>query len=116
MSQSFKLTGSHDLEILPDVGCTLVSGPEYVVQKLKVVMLSIEGDWFLNLESGMPYFDEFTEKNISEARVYEIVKLELLNVEEVEEILLLEVNIRSDRTLYVKFRVSTIYGNVSGEL
>lgn len=62
------LTDDLDIGIV-DGGLWLVTGKEEIRQLLIQKLLRIQGEWFLNLDNGLPYFDVILEKGTSLADI-----------------------------------------------
>jgi hypothetical protein len=58
---------------------------ESVAQRVKSRLLSLEGDWFLNLSHGLPWFD-LIERPADLARVERAVKGQILRTDGVSKI------------------------------
>lgn len=55
------LTEHSDLAII-DGGLQYVTGIDEIAQKTKDVLTRSEGDWFLDLDQGLPFFQEIFRK------------------------------------------------------
>lgn len=76
---------THDL-VFVDGALQLVADP---VQKVKIRLLFIRGEWFLDIEEGVPYFEEIFVKapNLDRLRaLYRTVIGDTLGIEDVREI------------------------------
>lgn len=58
------LTADNDLKIV-DGSLQLVTGVDEIAQNIKDVLLDVQGDWFLNLDQGLPLFQEILRKAAS---------------------------------------------------
>jgi hypothetical protein len=65
------LTNDQDLAII-DSNLSLVTGIEELRQLVKQVLLSFQGDWFLDLDLGLPYFQQILVKSTSISAVENI--------------------------------------------
>lgn len=65
------LTSAAELD-LTGGKASLVVGPDAVGQKLKIKLSAFQGDWFLNLEFGIPYFASVFQKNVNESDLLQI--------------------------------------------
>lgn len=105
------------------------SGLEGVVQAIKIALQTIRGEWFLDLEQGVPYYavtiDGEEVVSTSEALLGEVFdetkaltafRTAILAVEHVSEILLLAVSFEgATRAMTVNFRVRTTFGDSDTE-
>ena len=55
------VTSDQDIAIV-DANLSLVTGLEEIQQLVQQRLLSFRGDWFLDLQLGMPYFQEILRK------------------------------------------------------
>jgi len=69
---------THDI-VFEDGILKTVSDEDYIKQKVKTLLLSIEGDFFLNTNIGLPYFDVFFVKNPDLDVIKQAVSDEVLN-------------------------------------
>jgi len=65
------LTDDQDIEII-DANLSIVTKIEELRQLIKQVLLSFQGDWFLDLNLGLPYFQTILAKATSIAAVESI--------------------------------------------
>ena len=65
------LTADNDLAII-DGSLKKVTGAEEIAQKIKQVLLASEGDWFLDLEQGLPFFQTIFLKATSVSAIESI--------------------------------------------
>lgn len=91
-----------------------VSGIDAVVQQCRVVLQMFQGEWFLNLDAGIPYWQsilgEKTRAAIEAARIFFRRELEL--VSGVDKVTKLDISYSgTSRTLTVNWQVSTIFGD-----
>lgn len=99
------LNSNYDLDI---VNCDfrLTDDSEITLQKLKQVLKTIRGEWRLDQNLGLPYFDEILIKNPFLDRIKSIFIKAIQSVEEVSSINSLEISVNDlTRTLNVTFEV-----------
>lgn len=65
---NISLSSDNDIQII-DAGLPLVTGIEEIRQIVGQVLRSFKGDWFLNFEKGMPYFQTLLAKATSVAGI-----------------------------------------------
>ncbi len=64
---------SKDNDIVPvDGNLGLVSGIEELSQLAKQNLLSVKGDWFLNLDAGLPMYETILRKSTTMSEVEQI--------------------------------------------
>lgn len=91
----------------------LVSGPEYVKQKLSSRLRFFLGEWFLDQRLGVPYFRDVLGQNPQLEVVRSIFRQVILSVQEVTTINRLDLAYDKDeRTLGVSFECALVGGGV----
>lgn len=78
---------THDLVITNKDLVVIDDTADAITQRLKVVLLFFRGEWFLNTEFGVPYYQSILRKGITKTKVDGIFKKEILGVEGVIAIL-----------------------------
>lgn len=102
---SFSETSFKDMEI--------ITGNEEIAQRLRIKLRSFLADWFLDLDDGIPYFQEVFTKNPSINVIRAFFKSAILSVEGVSSLLTFELDYGiSERKLSLDFTALT----ESGEL
>lgn len=103
---------THDL-LIEDYDLVLTDDKEQLVQNLKIRLLFFLGEWFLDITRGVPYFEEILIKNPNQARVESILKQQILETENVNEMLEFNLNYDSlNRVLNLTFKVDTDFGTL----
>jgi hypothetical protein len=107
---------THDI-IVGDYDLPLVRGVDLIRQRLKQRLLTILGEWFLNGEIGLPWFQEFSQKGIDDDRVRALIIRQIAETEGVDEIVEFDFSLdRRARRLVVNFRVTSPEGDIPLEL
>lgn len=92
---------------------------EWITQKIENKLLTFYGEYFLNEEEGIPYFQKIFKKQSDLNLVYSIFYNELykfIDREEISEIIKLELNFdNKTRKLNVYFEVKGINGEIVNE-
>lgn len=106
------LTAAAELD-LTGGRASLVTGPDAVGQKLKIKLSAFQGDWFLNLEFGIPYFASVFQKNVNESDILQIYQAAAETVAGVVSINELTLTLPDDATrrLDVDVTVTTSTGD-----
>lgn len=91
----------------------LSTGIEAITQQCRIVMQMFQGEWFLNLDAGLPYWDQILGQKpniaIQAATIY--VRRELMLVDGVVDILKLETTFdKTSRRLTISWQVDTEFG------
>lgn len=101
------------------------TGLEAVAQDLYIALRMYKGEWFLNLEIGVPYLpndvvaesDALLGQKFSALKSRAAFRAAIMSVEGVEEITSLAVTFdASTRELTVSFKVTTVAGTIEGEI
>jgi len=107
-----------DLAFGSDLDLSLVSREDLVKQSLQIKLSTFQGEWFLDLAAGVPYFQSILggEKVQDLGTVDSLIKAAILEVAEVNRILVYEsALVEAPRRLEVSFKVDTTYGPVEVE-
>jgi hypothetical protein len=88
-------------------------GVPAVVQSCRIKLMMFAGEWFLNLDAGIPYWQEILAKKpavaIAAAKVAFREALE--SVDGVDKVLQLSVTFAAVRTLNISWQVRTAFGD-----
>jgi hypothetical protein len=92
-------------------GLHLVSGLPAVAQLIRIAILLFLGEWFLNLEKGMPWFQEILGQKFDAALIRQRLSERILAVPGVAEILSVAVSFDSEsRAVTVDWEVRAAFG------
>ena len=107
------LDSSGDLVI--DTGLTFTSGLVAVTQGVRIALQDFKGEWFLNLDHGVPYFQEILGQKYNEAKVRRALRNAIIGVPGVDDIRKLQLPFdNSTRELTVEWEVGTAWGDTGG--
>jgi hypothetical protein len=94
----------------PDLG--LVSGAEGVAQGIRIAVQLSRGEWFLDLDAGVPYFEELLGRPFDAAAAARAFRSSIARVPGVAEILAVDVEFSgATRELVVRWRVRAEFGD-----
>ncbi len=94
--------------------CSIVSGLDQVRQNVKIRLLLIRGEWFLNSQLGLPLFEQILVKNPDLSAIDVMIKATILETPKVREILSYSSSLnRGTRKLSISFTALTDYGEVT---
>lgn len=79
------------------------SDGDYVAQKLGFKLHFVEGEWFLDLSKGIPYFTSIFKKNPDLKIVGDLFKRAILTIDEVSKIQSFELTLTVKRELQISF-------------
>lgn len=108
--------------LLDDNGVVLRSGDwafaldrEGIQQRISQVLKTIAGEWFLDLDFGLPYFEQVLVKNPNLPSVQDLFRRALLSVKGVSSVERLTLSLdTTQRTLTVSWVVLTDLGLLVG--
>lgn len=108
----FLLNENNGLKIT-DYDFTLTSSEEFIKQKLKIVLSTFRGEWFLDTEVGMPFFQDMLGKNIDLGKLESLYIRAINSIPEVNKLIYLDLEEdKQTRTLSVKFAVTDNENNI----
>lgn len=111
-----KLNSQHDL-FFKENRLVLTDGANAIAQRIKIVLLTFAGEWFLDISRGLPYFDEILVKNPNSTRVYAIFRHQIANVKGVKRVMNLTLSVdRKSRTLLVEFEAESAEGTIKDKI
>ena len=92
-------------------------GIEAIAQGIRIRVLMVAGEWFLDLDLGVPWFTEILGRKPTIARVRALLRKAIIAAPGVLEILSIDVSIDSStRRLTATWSVSTDVGELTQEL
>lgn len=102
--------------IIVDFDLAIVSSTDQIAQNLAIRLRFIQGEWYLNILDGIPYYQYFFIKNPNQIQIETFLKDEISNTNGVVEI----TSFSSDfdglsRKFTVNFGCTTINGNLQLE-
>lgn len=86
---------------------------ESTIQRLKIKLNTFYGEWFLNTEYGVPYYEEIFGKNRLKSTIDSIFQEQILEDENVIKILEFSSSISADRRYSLTFRIQVVDGSES---
>jgi len=85
----------------------------YVAQKLRIRLNTIKGEYFLNINQGIDYFNTVNVKNPNINNIEDLFKIEILNTPGVTELISFSLQIeKSTRVMSVFFKVQITSGEI----
>ena len=101
---------THDL-VVADYDLQLVTEVDQIVQSVKMRLLTIFGEWFLDSREGIQYFSVVCTKNPDLSLIDSIMKATIVETEGVSELMMYtSVLDKPNRRLTITFQVNTTYG------
>jgi hypothetical protein len=85
---------------------------EQFIQRLRIKLKTFKGEWFLNTDIGIDYFNEvFTNKSNIE-KIKNIFKVAIMEEKESVKLKEFELTMDSDRKIFLYAFLETIFGNI----
>lgn len=110
--KDFLLDENNGLKIT-DYDFTITSDQEFIKQKLKIVLSTFKGEWFLDTDVGMPFYQDMLGKNIDLGKVESLYIRAINSIEEVKRLIYIDLEQdKQTRTLNVKFSVTDQENNI----
>lgn len=107
---------THDLSI-PGYDLQFVSGVDLIRQRIKQRLLTIQGEWFLNTDIGLPWFDQIIGKGAERPQISALLIREIAETEGVDAVVEFDLTLnRRTRQLVVLFRVTALSTEIAEEL
>lgn len=98
---------THDL-VIENGNLQIADEDRQIEQRLKVRLLFIFGEWFLNTASGVPYYESIWKKSPNLPQVDTILKSTILGTPGILELISFEGEYdNGSRTYYVSFQAKT---------
>lgn len=105
---------THDIVVTADRDVFFIDNAERVAQQIKIQLLTMLGEWFLDITHGVPYLEYILVKNPNFELIRQILKEQIQNVDDVEAVNSLELDYDShQRRLSVTYAAETNYGLVT---
>lgn len=107
---------THDFVVV-NYDLALVSEIDQIKQSIKMRLLALFSEWFLDTRVGVRYFDVICTKNPDLSLVDSLLKTAILETVGVTELVsyISELD-KSNRSLSVSFKVNTVYGETTDNL
>ena len=78
--------GSHDLVIVNGDLVVIPFIEDSTAQRLKIRLLTFKGEWFLNTDFGVPYYQTVFKKITTKGQVDSVFRTQILDTPDVETI------------------------------
>ncbi|MDQ7745455.1 hypothetical protein [Hydrogenophaga pseudoflava] len=107
-----RLDDAHDMTFGYGLGC-IAERSEACAQNVKTRLLLLQGEWFLDLNAGVPWLQKILIKPARVLLANTIIRRRIATTPDVAEIVSYESNFASEsRKLTVSVTVRTVYGDV----
>lgn len=107
---------THDLYI-SNGQIARVSNSEAIAQTVKTRLLTVQEEWFLDLNAGLPWFTKMLGATPDLYKIRGYVAREIINTNGVEDLKTVELLYnKKDRKLDIEFTYVDIFGNTVSEV
>jgi hypothetical protein len=115
LARDLQLDTDGDLEL--EAGdLVLIRGAEAIIQAVNIALQFVKGEWFYDLEAGVPYFQDVLVKNPSPDLLQSTFRKAVLEVKGIESVTSLSLTLdRSTRTLSVGWSAVSDVGLLSSQ-
>jgi hypothetical protein len=108
MAIDLQLNSENDLDLQNFDLYFTIDNVDFVRQKIKIRLQFFKGEYFLNLDSGVPYYQRILGKQIVVDDAISILKAEIVNTPGVNELLEFSPNLDGPtRILSIDFKIRT---------
>ncbi len=109
--QDLLLDQNGDL-VIDEEGLHFVSGLQAVAQAIRIRILMFRGEWFMNMDIGVPYFDGILGDSFDEATARAAITAAILDAPGVIDVRSLSVELDgATRKLVVSFVAQSLFGD-----
>jgi hypothetical protein len=107
-----KLTNTGDIDITnASLSLTNEDNAESLAQRIKIKLSMFQGEWFLNTDFGVPYFQKIFVKGTNKAKIDAIFKEQIKSVPGVDSITKYNSSINGNtRSFTLDFEVMSTFG------
>jgi hypothetical protein len=91
---------SHDIQVFGKDLRIIPEKSEAVAQRLKIKLLFFKGEWFLNTEFGVPFYQRIFTKGITKGQVDNIFRNQILDTDGVLSIITFESTFNNSSRAY----------------
>lgn len=113
----FDLELDVDGDLVVDTDVHFTSGLQAVTQEIMIRLKTFRGEWFLDLDEGVPYYQDLLGQKYNEVKARTAFRNEIQKAPYVTKVISLEVSFdRATRELRVSFKAQTIFGVTEEEL
>lgn len=107
---------THDV-VTDGYDLSLVTGVDLIRQRIKQRILTIQGEWFLDTDAGLPWFDQIIGKGAEEQEISALLIQSIIETEGVDALVEFDLTIdRRARTMLLQFRVTADGTEIAEEL
>lgn len=99
----------HDIALVDGDFDVTETEAESLQQRLKIKLLTFKGEWYLNTQEGVPYFQSIFGKNRAKESIDAIFKQKILEEPEVQQLIEFSSSIDNVTRVYrLQFRIKSI--------
>lgn len=103
---------THDLDISSGTIQLITSNIEVVAQRVKIAILTKTGEWFKDVNAGLPYYQEFFTKKNNKSLIDQTMIKYISDIEDVLRVADYSSTITPQRVLSISVTVETTTGEI----
>jgi len=116
MALDLKLDNNGDLDIV-NYDAVIIDDLDQIVQNCAIRLRFFLGEWFLNIQAGIPYYQDFFIKAPNQIRVESVLKQEILDTVGITELTSFDSDFSSSlRKFSVSFSAESEEGSFNLEI
>lgn len=96
---------------LTNFDISLCSGSLYVANKIRIAFKTFNNEWYLNINAGLPYYEDILVKNPNLDFISDLYQSEILSIDEVDSLESFELTLDSNRQLNISFTAILVDGS-----
>lgn len=104
----------HDLVFINGTCPTTGDMIDVVIQRLYILLRTFQGEWFLNVEHGIPWLENILGQKISKSTADMILQEKIAQEMGVKQVIDFKSTLTPQRTYSCSFRVKAVTGETSG--
>jgi hypothetical protein len=109
--QDIKLDLTANDIVIEDYDMQIIDEGERIRQQLTTHLLTARGEWYLNINHGVPYFEDIWKKQADRALIESVFKTEIMKIDDILEIISFALELDAvNRSLSVLFSAKTTFG------
>lgn len=93
-------------------GLAMTGDLDGIRQQVELRLGFFKGEWFLDEEAGLPWYEEILVTNPNLIRIRDIFRTAILSVNGISDVTYLDVRFTGARTVTVEFRATTDLGEL----
>ena len=102
---------THDIDLSRTIELH-IGNKEVVSQRMKIAILTKQGEWFKNVLEGLPYYTEFFRSKNNKTLIDQFMIEYITQIQDIQLVKQYSSSITPDRKLVIKITVETFSGEI----